>query len=61
VDLYIHSPICLHGVVLNSLSAGTTLPFNRNCPRAYLMMMTMMMMMMMVMVMNGMPKMFFES
>jgi hypothetical protein len=27
VDLYIHSPICLHGVVLNQLSTGTTLPF----------------------------------
>jgi hypothetical protein len=26
VDLYIHSPICLHGVVLNLLSTGTT-PF----------------------------------
>jgi hypothetical protein len=26
VDLYIHSPIRLHGVVLNSLSTGTTLP-----------------------------------
>jgi hypothetical protein len=25
VDLYIHSPIRLHGVVLNSLSTGTTL------------------------------------
>jgi hypothetical protein len=27
VDLYIHSPKRLHGAVLNSLSAGTTLPF----------------------------------
>jgi hypothetical protein len=26
VDLYIHSPIRLHGVVFNSLSSGTTLP-----------------------------------
>jgi hypothetical protein len=26
VDLYIHSPIRLHGVVLNLLSTGTTLP-----------------------------------
>jgi hypothetical protein len=26
-DLYIHSPIRLHGVMLNLLSAGTTLPF----------------------------------
>jgi hypothetical protein len=26
VDLYIHSPICLHGVVLNYLSTWTTLP-----------------------------------
>jgi hypothetical protein len=26
VELYLHSPICLHGVVLNSLSTGTTLP-----------------------------------
>jgi hypothetical protein len=27
VNLYIHSPIRLHGVVLNLLSTGTTLPF----------------------------------
>jgi hypothetical protein len=27
VDLYIHSPIRLHGVVLNYLSTGTTLPY----------------------------------
>jgi hypothetical protein len=27
VDLYIHSPIRLHGVVLNKFSTGTTLPF----------------------------------
>jgi hypothetical protein len=27
VDLYIYSPIRLHGVVLNSLSTGTTLPY----------------------------------
>jgi hypothetical protein len=27
VDLYIHSPIRLHGIVLNKLSTGTTLPF----------------------------------
>jgi hypothetical protein len=27
VDLYIHSPIRLHGVVLNWLSTRTTLPF----------------------------------
>jgi hypothetical protein len=27
LDLYIHSPISLHGVVLNSLSTGTSLPF----------------------------------
>jgi hypothetical protein len=27
VDLYIHSPIHLHGVVLNQLSTGTTLPY----------------------------------
>jgi hypothetical protein len=26
MDLYIHSPIRLHGVVLNYLSTGTTLP-----------------------------------
>jgi hypothetical protein len=26
-ELYHHSPTCLHGVVLNELSAGTTLPF----------------------------------
>jgi hypothetical protein len=27
VDLYIHSPIRLHDVVLNSLGTGTVLPF----------------------------------
>jgi hypothetical protein len=27
VDLYIHSPTRLHGVVLNELSTGTTLPY----------------------------------
>jgi hypothetical protein len=27
VDLYIHFPIRLHGVVLNKLSTGTTLPY----------------------------------
>jgi hypothetical protein len=27
VELYIHSPIRPHGVVLNYLSTGTTLPF----------------------------------
>jgi hypothetical protein len=27
VDLYIHSTICLHGVVLNCFSTGTSLPF----------------------------------
>jgi hypothetical protein len=27
VDLYIHSPICLHGVVLNYLSTVATLPY----------------------------------
>jgi hypothetical protein len=27
VDLYIHSPIRLHAVVLNYLSTGTALPF----------------------------------
>jgi hypothetical protein len=27
VDLYIHSPTRLHGVVLNELSTGTILPF----------------------------------
>jgi hypothetical protein len=27
VGLYIHSPTCLQGVVLNSLGTGTTLPF----------------------------------
>jgi hypothetical protein len=26
MDLYIHSPICLHVVMLNQLSTGTTLP-----------------------------------
>jgi hypothetical protein len=27
VDLYIHSSICLHSVVLNLLSTGTPLPY----------------------------------
>jgi hypothetical protein len=27
VDLYIHSPICLHGVVLKQLGTGIILPF----------------------------------
>jgi putative alpha-1,2-mannosidase len=27
MELYIHSPIHFHGVVLNSLSTGTTLPY----------------------------------
>jgi hypothetical protein len=27
VELYLHYPTCLHGVVLNQLSAGTTLAF----------------------------------
>jgi hypothetical protein len=27
VDLYIHSPIRIHGVALNQLSTGTTLPY----------------------------------
>jgi hypothetical protein len=27
VDLYIHTPIRLHGVVLNELSTGTNLPY----------------------------------
>jgi hypothetical protein len=26
VELFLRTPICLHGVVLNSLSTGTTLP-----------------------------------
>jgi hypothetical protein len=30
VDLYIHSPIRLHGVVLNYLSTGTILPLGRH-------------------------------
>jgi hypothetical protein len=33
VDLYIHSPIRLHGVVLNSLSTGATLPVYLYEPR----------------------------
>jgi hypothetical protein len=28
MDLYINSPICLHGVVLNSLSTRTALPYS---------------------------------
>jgi hypothetical protein len=31
VDLYIHSPVCLHGVVRNQLSTGTSLPFTLYC------------------------------
>jgi hypothetical protein len=31
VDPYIHSPIRLHGVVLNSLSKGTALLYNVRC------------------------------
>jgi hypothetical protein len=31
VELYLRSPICLYGVVLNSLGTGTTLPFYYNC------------------------------
>jgi hypothetical protein len=27
VELYLHSPRCLHGIVLNWLSTGTTLPY----------------------------------
>jgi hypothetical protein len=27
VELYLHSPIPLHGVMLHQLSTGTTLPF----------------------------------
>jgi hypothetical protein len=27
VELYLHSPICLHGIVLNELSTRRTLPF----------------------------------
>jgi hypothetical protein len=27
VELYLHSPICLHGIMPNYLSTGTTLPF----------------------------------
>jgi hypothetical protein len=27
VDLYIHSPIRLHGIVLHELGTGTTLPY----------------------------------
>jgi hypothetical protein len=29
MELYFHSPICLHGTVLNSLSTGTTLSLCR--------------------------------
>jgi hypothetical protein len=36
VDLYIHPPICLHGVVFNSLSIGTTLPFNSHFTNFYI-------------------------
>jgi hypothetical protein len=27
VELYLHCPICLHGIVLNKLSTGTALPY----------------------------------
>jgi hypothetical protein len=30
IYLYIHSPIRLHGAVLNSLNTGTTLPFYKH-------------------------------
>jgi hypothetical protein len=36
VELYLHSLICLHGIVLNELSTGTTLPFtnaSREAPK----------------------------
>jgi hypothetical protein len=28
VELYVHSPMRLHDVLLNQVSTGTTLPFN---------------------------------
>jgi hypothetical protein len=31
VDLHIHSPIRLHGVVLNQVSIGTILPLTYDC------------------------------
>jgi hypothetical protein len=30
LEVYLHSPIRLHGLVLNKLSAGTMLPFYNN-------------------------------
>jgi hypothetical protein len=36
VDLYVHSPIRLHGVVFNSLSTGTTLPCRQRLFPIYL-------------------------
>jgi hypothetical protein len=32
VDLYLHSPLYLHCIVLNYLSTGTTLPFHYKSP-----------------------------
>jgi hypothetical protein len=29
VELFFHSPICLHGILLNELSTGTTVPFTQ--------------------------------
>jgi hypothetical protein len=29
VELYLHSPIRLHGMVLNAVSTWTNLPFNK--------------------------------
>jgi hypothetical protein len=34
MDLYIHSPIRIHGVMLNKLSTGTTLPLSMGYNRA---------------------------
>jgi hypothetical protein len=33
MELYLHSPICLHGVVLNYLSTETSLPYSRYPPK----------------------------
>jgi hypothetical protein len=34
VEVYLHSPVCLHGIVLHSLSTGTTLLLP-SCHRHY--------------------------
>jgi hypothetical protein len=35
VELYLHSPVCLHGVVLTCLNTGTTLPFTMSVTQEF--------------------------